>query len=236
MLNVLNEALGYPTEGESWMKRLLIGGVLVFLGVLIVPALLVYGYLVRELRYVISGEAEPPAFNDWGELLVDGVKGFVVVLVYLIVPLAILGLSGGFRLFGSTMAPGSPGITVGQTSPFGMALFGIASLVAYYLVPAAVANLSVNGSVSSGFRLGYLSELLTSGTYVTAWLLALAASLVLGAVTAVLNATVVGAVLVPFLSFYVLVAVSHVFGEAYREVLGPGGGYLAGPAPESTGV
>jgi len=69
----------------------------------------VYGHYVRELRSVIAGGDEPPEFEDWGDLLADGVKLFVVTLVY-VVPAVLVFLVPGMG--GSVMDGMDPGILV----------------------------------------------------------------------------------------------------------------------------
>lgn len=82
---MFGEALRFPIAGDSALKNLLIGGVLGLLGFLLVPAFFVQGYLVRVLRVAVDGGDEPPVFDEWGDLLVDGLKLFVVTLAYFIV-------------------------------------------------------------------------------------------------------------------------------------------------------
>ena len=93
----LNEIIAYPTKREDWLKTVLIGGVLTFFSVLLIPVFVVFGYVVRTVRYSLEGEPEPPAFEEWGELLVDGVQAWVISLLYMLVPLIIAGVTIGGR-------------------------------------------------------------------------------------------------------------------------------------------
>ncbi len=74
-----DDALTYPMEDDDWTVTVLIGGGLSLLSFLIVPAILVYGYLVQAIRKRADGATQPPGFEDWGELLVDGVKAWLTV-------------------------------------------------------------------------------------------------------------------------------------------------------------
>ncbi|MEF8856268.1 MAG: DUF4013 domain-containing protein, partial [Haloplanus sp.] len=85
----------YPMNSDDWVKTVLIGGVLTLLSVFIVPAFLVYGYVLRVLRAGMAGEEEPPVFDDWGTLLREGVLAFVVVLVYQLIPLLVMAVTVG---------------------------------------------------------------------------------------------------------------------------------------------
>ena len=79
---MISESLNYLRNGEDWVKTVLIGGVLGLLSVLIVPTFLVIGYLLRVVRATMKGDEEPPVFDDWGEMAIDGVKGFAIAFVY----------------------------------------------------------------------------------------------------------------------------------------------------------
>jgi len=69
---MLEDGLSYPIRGD-WIGRIIIiGGVLGFLSVLLLPAFVIVGYLVRVLEQTIDGEDVPPEFDDWGDLLMKG--------------------------------------------------------------------------------------------------------------------------------------------------------------------
>jgi len=53
------------------VKTVLIGGPPTLLGVLVVPTILVAGYVVRVLRGTVRGDGTPPRFDAWGD-----VRGF----------------------------------------------------------------------------------------------------------------------------------------------------------------
>ncbi len=61
---------------------------------------------------------------------------------------------------------------------------------------------------------------MTSGEYILAWLVPFVLSLVLNAVTVVLFLTILGAVFVPVLQFYLQVAAFFMFGRAFGSVTG----------------
>ncbi len=80
----IDDALTYPMEDDDWTVTVLIGGGLSLLSFLIVPAILVYGYLVQAIRKRADGATQPPGFEDWGELLVDGVKAWLIGIEYML--------------------------------------------------------------------------------------------------------------------------------------------------------
>ncbi|MFB6255117.1 MAG: DUF4013 domain-containing protein [Haloplanus sp.] len=94
----IERVVTYPTNADDWIKTVLIGGVLTLLSVLIVPAFLLYGYVVRALRAGIDNADEPPVFDDWGTLLKEGVMAVVVVIVYQLIPLFVFVVTVGGSL------------------------------------------------------------------------------------------------------------------------------------------
>jgi hypothetical protein len=79
-------------DGDDALTTLAIGGIFGLLGFLILPALVVFGYLVGVIRRVSEGDEALPPFDEWGELLIDGLAAFVIVVVYVGVPSLALSL------------------------------------------------------------------------------------------------------------------------------------------------
>jgi hypothetical protein len=223
---MLEDAIRYPWNGEQKVETILVGGVLSLLSVFFVPALFVYGYLVRVVRAVSDGDDEvPPAFDDWGDLLVEGVVAFLISLVYSLVPLVVIGLAiASFVLPVSVVstASGEPtaGLAVGGLllALVVVAVTLVVSLGAAYLLPAAVAAYAVTGRVGAAFSPGTLRAIGGSETYAVAWLVAVAIAIGAQVVGGFASVTVVGAVLIPFLSFYGNVAGAYAIGTAVREL------------------
>lgn len=83
---MLSEALEYPRARDDWFKSILIGGVLSLFSWLLVPAILVVGCIVRVLRSTMAGEETPSVFDDWGDLLRDGLRATIIGLAYGLIP------------------------------------------------------------------------------------------------------------------------------------------------------
>lgn len=222
---MLEAALRYPTSGEEGLERLFVGGVLVLLSVFVLPAFLVYGYLVRSLAAVAAGEEEPPAFDEWEGLFVDGIKAFVVAFVYGIVPVLL-----AFSVF----VPVSVVTSVDGNEPSGV-LAGIGllaflllvtlAIAVAYVIMAALSNFAVEGRIGAAFDLRTIGRFATSGPYVLAIVLAIVVQVILGAaITAAVVFTFGLAlfVLIPlgaFINFWVYLVTVYLFGAAYREAM-----------------
>lgn len=223
---MLEDALRYPWNGEQKVETMLIGGVLSLLGVFFIPLLFVLGYLVRVIRAVTDGNAEvPPVFDDWGELLVEGLVAFLISVVYSLVPLAVTGLALASLILPAsvvtrTAGEPTPGIAIGGLL-FALVVVVVTVAVSVgmaYLLPAAVAAYAVTGRAGAAFSPGTLRTIGGSRTYAIAWLVAVAITLGAQVVGGLVSATVVGAVLLPFISFYGYVAGAYAIGTAVREI------------------
>jgi len=217
---MITESLTYLRESDGWVKTVVIGGLLTFLGFLVVPTVLVAGYLVRVLRATMHGDDTPPRFDDWGSLAGDGVRAVAIAVVYGLVPAFLVAVTAG--LAAAVAGPGPrTGLVVGAVTFVGGLLALVLGLLAAYIVPAAVANYAEQGSFRSGFAVGDLRPVLTSGTYATAWVMGFAIILGAGVVTALLSivpflGTVVGA----FVSFYAIAAAYYLVGHAWGDLRG----------------
>lgn len=238
---MLGEALSYPRRDDDWLRTVLVGGILLLLSPLFLPTLVVQGYLVRVLRGVVGGEEDPPVFDEWVEMLVDGVKLLVVQFVYGLVPVG-LALIGAFVAgIGAFLAGG--GGRAGTGLGAGVGLFGgllflfafLIGLLAAYLTPAAVANFAREDDLMAAFDLGTVREVATSRAYFVAVLYAIATGIVVAVASVLVSITVVGAVLVVFIAFYGQVAIYYVFGRGFAEALGLDAGGVEG-APTDTGA
>lgn len=222
---MLEDAIQYPWTGEQKLETLVIGGLLTLLGVFFVPILFVYGYLVRVIRDVSAGDTEtPPVFDDWGELLVDGLVAFVVSLVYFLVPTVILVVGTLTWILPVSVGTGVGGNGGGAIALFGVVVavavfvFGlITAVAAAYLAPAAVAAYARTGRFGSAFSISMLRTVGTDGSYAVAWLVAIAIGILAQVVGGMLTLTFVGAVLVPFVTFYGNVASAYAIGAGVAD-------------------
>jgi hypothetical protein len=214
---MLEEGLSYPAQGDEWIGRFAIGGILTFLTFLIIPTFIIYGYFVRVLEYTIDGKTEPPEWEDWGDLLIDGLKGIAVTLVYAFIPLTIFGVIGTVFLVGGASAGGEGG---GLFAGLGLITFLLlipVMFLVYYFVPAALCNMAREDSITAAFDLGMIKQVALTGDYFVAILLPIVVGIVINFITSILAITFVGLILVPFVTFYGQVAIFHMFGIAFRE-------------------
>ncbi|MEM4781184.1 MAG: DUF4013 domain-containing protein [Halalkalicoccus sp.] len=219
---MIDEAIRYLKEGDDAVRTVLIGGVLTLFAFLIVPLFAVAGYLVRVLDRAGRGDEEPPVFDEWGALIVDGLKASAIAFVYALVPAVVLIAflaSGG--LLGAT---GSDllGAIGGLTALVGGVVWLALSLLVAYAVPAALANFAESRRVSAGFDVETMRRVLANRTYATGWLTAFAIIVVGGVVSSLLNVVpVLGFIAGAFVGFYAAVAAYYVIGKTWGEIRHP---------------
>jgi hypothetical protein len=216
---MLEDAIQYPRRHDDALQVILIGGLLTILSFLIIPGLIVGGYLVRVYRRVMADETDDaPGFGDWEELLGDGLRGLVILFAYLLIPMLLLVVTVGTAIVavavstatGGNISPGAS-VALGGMAAVGALVALALLLVAWFVLPAAVANFVRNDRLTAAFALGEVVGIATSSDYVVAWLLALVVSILGSVLTGILNATVVGAVVSPFVGFYVGVAMAYLY-------------------------
>lgn len=213
----LEGAFRYPVRAPDAVERLFIGGLLSYGFFLILPVFVVLGYLLQVLDNSARGVAKPPEFSDLGEMIVDGLKFTFVTLVYGIVPLILVVIS--FVIIGSGQGTGSAGGILGGIGVLGLFLSLVAAVVLSYIVPAALTNLAVVGSMEAAFDIDTIKEVALSGDYLVAWLIPFVLAILVNVVVGLLWLTLIGLVLVPFIQFYVQIVVFHLFGAAFGEVI-----------------
>lgn len=220
---MIQDALNYLRTDDNWTRTVLIGGILSLLGVLVVPTVLVLGYLVRVLRGTMHGNDRAPDFDEWADLFVDGLKTFAIILVYGFVPAAVATavFVGGILSFtvvaggGNSTAAGGIGLVVVIV---GSILALALGLLAAYITPAATAAFAETGRLSAAFSVGDLRPVVVSGTYATAWLSAVVIVVAGGLLGAALNAIpVLGFVISGFVAFYTGVAAYYIIGHAWGD-------------------
>jgi hypothetical protein len=214
----------YPTNSDEWIKTVLIGGVLTFLSILIVPAFLVYGYVLRVLRAGIDGTEEPPVFEEWGTLLKEGVVAFVVVIVYQLIPLLVFTVTvgGSFAAIATGSEVGAGAGIAGLLG--GLALSTLLALAFGYITLIGLANYAHVGTFGSAFDVDVIRSVATDGAYAVPWLYGVGVLIAATAVAGLLNVVpVLGAIVGVFVTFYGQVAAAWVWGRGFGDATGLGG-------------
>lgn len=212
----IENAVRYPMDHDDWLVTVLIGGVLSILGFLVVPLLFVAGIVVRAMSRTLDGVDEPPVFEDWTELLVDGLQAVIIWIVYLLIPILIMLFTvGGVVLAGLTGGEG--GLAAAIAGAFiGFTISGILALLFGYVATAAVVNFARTGELAAGFQFRYLLDVILTAEYAIPWLVALVVWIVVGFIAGI---PVIGWFISPFVSFYGALVAARLIAEGFDEAL-----------------
>lgn len=170
MGQIIGDAFKYPVA--NW-KRLLILGVIVLitqilmeivigygrvsglLYFLLIPALiaafLTMGYQLRTIATSITGENEPPEFNDWTKMFLDGLRVFITSIAYGIIPTIVL-IMGFIMLLTGSYGLGVIIIIVGAVL---FIILGIISVM-------AISNMAYYSEIGAAFKFGEIKERIES--------------------------------------------------------------------------
>lgn len=160
--DVISDSIRYPST--NW-KNVIVLGLLFMFSFLIVPVFLLYGYVFRVIKASLAGIEGLPDFEEWGEMLVDGIKMFLVHIIYML-PAMILVI---YSIFTVSMALYSfsylnpttalnPTIIyslIGGSAALGIGCALIYSLIIYPIMSVGIGNMAFyNGDLGSAFKIG----------------------------------------------------------------------------------
>lgn len=152
------KAFTYVTEDERWIGKVGIGALISLLGILIVPLLLLPGYLVGITRNVMHGEERPlPEWEDFGTLFKDGISVVLAQIVYtlpfwLLMCIAIVATAGFGSLAEMSEEAAAVGIT--GTALLIVCLSFLFAIALFFISPAIVIQYARENELSACFRFG----------------------------------------------------------------------------------
>ena len=202
-------AFTFPTQDDAWIKKLVITAVILLIP--FIGPIAGMGWMIEITRRVIRDDPQPlPDWSNFGGILGDGFKLFIVSLVYSI-PILIISLPAA--LLGSSTDSDTAVALAGAIS----LLFGCLSffygLALALILPAATGELASSGDLGAALNPGKLIARIRSAP--SAYLIAL-----LGGVLASFLAGI-GIVLcvvgVLFTGAYAYAVLAHLYGQAYKQ-------------------
>lgn len=218
---MFEDALNYPRESDDALKNVVVGSLLILFSVLVLPVFLLFGYYLRVLRASLRDEPVP-SFAAWEATFVDGLKAFLVTVAYLLVPAIVFGASVGSAI-GAALSGDVNAVTgaVVAGALLGTLVASVLGLVAWYVLPAALAALASTERIGAAFSWAHLRPALFDGSYAVAWVLALVVFVVVSVVTGVLNAIPFGFVLGIPVMFYATVVAFNLYGRGVAASVEP---------------
>lgn len=212
----LGRDLKYPFNEEQWYKTIGLGMLFEYFTWLILPGLFLAGYYIRVMQHVTAGHEEPPEFGEYKELTVNGIKAFVIIAAYFLVPIIASWLIVGPSIIAllSGEGGGIAGILTGMLMSAGlMTLFGYGGV-------AGLVKFSRTGSIGSAFSPSLLG-IVFSGPWIKAWIKVVIVSGISSIVSTII-AVIPGVnfthiVLIPLQVKYFFTVFARIFAVAYAE-------------------
>lgn len=213
----VGKSFTFVFEDEAWLTKLLLAAAILLLGVvfswmLLIPLILALallgGYGVEIVRQVIGGNLnELPEWDNWGELIADGLKVIVIGIVYALPILVVsIFLSIPIGIFADNAQALSSLFSVLLSCL--VLLWAIAVSIA---LPAAIVRWVAADDLSAAFRFGDVFGFVRDNlaTYLITFIMSWVANLI-----GQLGSAVCGIgwlVTVP----YAVMVTSHLYGQAY---------------------
>ena len=215
----IGRAFSFVFEDENWIVKILIAAAILLAGVifswvLLVPLLLalvfVSGYSVEITRRVIRGNPEElPEWDDWGQMFADGLKVWVIGIVYAL-PIILVGICLGIPT--GLLSENSEGLATFLGLVSGCFNF-LWAIVMSITLPAAIAFYVDNEDLGAAFRFGEVLAFVRDNlsTYLVTFIMSWVANLIgsLGSIVCGIGWLVTAP--------YAWMVTGHLYGQAYLE-------------------
>ncbi len=219
----IGKSFTFVFEDQRWLTKILIAAAILFVGsfflwLLLIPLIaataLLNGFMIEIIRRLVDGRADVlPEWDDWSDMIVDGLKVLVIQIVYSL-PAIVLGLCMILPMIAAAEnAEAWWGWLLGSVLGCLILLWAVAiSLV----LPAATAVFAVTRDLTSAFQFRKVFALVRDN--LSTYLLTLVMSWVAGFIGS-LGGSVCG--LGTFFTVpYAYMVTGHLYGQAYAASVG----------------
>ena len=154
----IGRSFTYMFEDQDWIKKILIGGVLLFIPIV---NFVVIGYFIEALKNTAEGRELPlPEWDDFGGKFMKGLMVLVIGLVYSIPAIVLWCCTFGLLpLIGDNETVAT---MMGLVTSCGGCLVFVWAIVVAVVCPAALIRYSVTGEFMSAFQFGELFSFIKS--------------------------------------------------------------------------
>ena len=202
----LGLAFSFVFQDEEWVKKVLIAAVLLFIPV--IGWFAVFGWGLEITRRVIRESEEPlPDWNEFADLFVLGLKGFVISFIYSI-PIMLLSAPITFLGWFEDLQD-----VVAVLSICTSCLTFLYSIILWFALPAAFGILADSDNLGEAINPSKIFELVRAAP--GAYVITLVAILISGLVASI--GVILCFIGMFFTSAYAMAFTGHVYGQAYNQ-------------------
>ncbi|AEG19091.1 hypothetical protein MSWAN_2083 [Methanobacterium paludis] len=200
---ISSNALKYSLSN---FKKVLILGILTITSFLIIPGFLVLGYLFKILKESLNGFDNLPEFNEWSKMFIDGLKVFFVILVYSIIPAALIGVGMRNSILPLINTQGT-GPLIQSTLSFGilsgLTIIGILlGILVSFVIAVALANMACQNKLDAAFRFGEIFKRIGKigwVDYIIWYIVMILVAIIVYSISSTLILIFIGIILVPLI-------------------------------------
>jgi hypothetical protein len=215
----IGKAITFPSDDEKWFTKLIIGALVAAIPIVNFAWM---GYMVDILRNVMAGYAKPlPEWDDFGQKFIEGLLLWLATIIYGI-PVFIFGCISVGLIVGSGVAVDSlefqdaAGVLfsgIGIVSICMMLLILLYSLLVSFYFPAVAINFARKGNFGSCFEFGEIFGIVSTnlGKYITAWLVAIVAFVILNFVVGLVASALWIVICIGWIIAWIFSAIANVW-------------------------
>ena len=191
------ESLKYPLESDNLFETLAIGTVLIIASIFIIPWFIIMGFYMKVINYSSQGK-EVPKFENYVDLLINGLKYTAVAIIYGVVLLIFIMV---VSLIGELHA------ALGAIS---LLLILVAYSLYVYLLPAIMYEFAQEYKIEDAFNFREMLRYTKSIEYLKIALLLLLVYPILFALLQLgVGITIIGLLFIPATIIYEMMVYGH---------------------------
>jgi hypothetical protein len=226
----VGEAYLFVKDDEGWIGKIAVGAVILFFSFLFIPIFFLVGYQIAVARNVLEGEEHPlPAWDNWGQLFMDGIVVSVAQLIYAL-PIVLLGLCSWLVFLVPALGAGSDleealagGALIGFFAI--MCIIILLGIALAFVVPALYVQYVRSGNFGSMFRFAEVIEIARQNLadILITVVASIGGGLVLSVLISIALITICGGLILSYAGpVWLMVATAHLYGQIAANVEGKG--------------